>query len=1004
MNDRRRSEADTTTHRAYTSWKFHVTEQYEQRLFDRMGLAHGAQRGVKRRPAHGAQRGAKHTLRADDYSYPIDHPHQHPRATTARKIWNHSQERQPWARVVFYFKSSKKSNNGTDVNAGQLPQLLYRVITPDVQTSNQTMDQSESITILSYKFSRTVTPECFQSILKLLHWSWKALKAGLREVSESPASVRRALLPDLRRLLYICVASLHLLRIYINEVYPAGPPVRKIPPESARMAECVADTQALLRRILSDGGAVAAAAEGDPFPPGSCLELQTTLVEECEAAFMACYHAFYPSTLLKWRGLCDLLSEPAVLWSAENSDRLLAAVLASLCSPTGQLTFLLPPSLERDVPPRPCSDGLGSSSSPDTPAFSGPEPPLPGSSNPAADSSAIYPVLVEVAMRRTEREGLPPESCSFREVLERLMAIVVAPVQGILKHDAERPSPKLVSSTCAFLSAVVAELSSQTIGCVVDVQRATRQALHCTPSRFARVSQNRTWNTGNGSPDAICFSVDRPGVLVAGACIYGGVGNEWHYELELLDDSGSGGDPSHTQRWKTLDVIRGTFGPEDCYADVAELKFDRPIPIKENTKYAVRLRNHGARTNNGDGGVTQVKGPDGTSFSFSDCSLSFNGTNHTRGQIPQILYYSTPLDTESQQASRDLVELQARRNVLNICGTIVKASAQLLSEAASEQDDGVILEIGSSHLMTQLLPLILAHLCPVASTDAQSAVEVLDLVQKLLKWVATLNQRAPPPTDQPETTGADGTGPVFYATVESDHPYKPATVFVSKVKFPPSVRWMSLEFDSRCGTAQAEDGLQLYIPSRNDRGTPLSPQCTAALRTSDDAEEEDLSAPYWPVLRRFGGALDWPATATILPDSLAKEKHIARLGSRRREQNQRRKRRRRATEAMCKREARRRQHSTPAEQFPGATVTFRREFVENPFDVTCAVCDRLWFAGDLSAIGGVSDEKNRETGACALRQCIELADVYNEPACRTCRDSRPWTATSAHLYRSTYRG
>lgn len=28
--------------------------------------------------------------------------------------------------VVFQFKSSKKSNNGTDVNAGQIPQLLYR--------------------------------------------------------------------------------------------------------------------------------------------------------------------------------------------------------------------------------------------------------------------------------------------------------------------------------------------------------------------------------------------------------------------------------------------------------------------------------------------------------------------------------------------------------------------------------------------------------------------------------------------------------------------------------------------------------------------------------------------------------------------------------------------------------------------------------------------------------------------------------------------------------------
>ena len=56
-------------------------------------------------------------------------------------------------------------------------------------------------------------------------------------------------------------------------------------------------------------------------------------------------------------------------------------------------------------------------------------------------------------------------------------------------------------------------------------------------------------------------------------------------------------------------------------------------------KYAVRLRNHGSRTNNGDGGMSQVKGPDGCIFTFTDCSLSFNGTNHTRGQIPQILYY-----------------------------------------------------------------------------------------------------------------------------------------------------------------------------------------------------------------------------------------------------------------------------------------------------------------------------------------------------------------------------
>ncbi len=53
----------------------------------------------------------------------------------------------------------------------------------------------------------------------------------------------------------------------------------------------------------------------------------------------------------------------------------------------------------------------------------------------------------------------------------------------------------------------------------------------------------------------------------------------------------------------------------------------------------MRLRNRGPRTLNGDSGVAKTKGPDGTTFTFSACSLSSNGTNHNRGQIPQILYY-----------------------------------------------------------------------------------------------------------------------------------------------------------------------------------------------------------------------------------------------------------------------------------------------------------------------------------------------------------------------------
>lgn len=113
--------------------------------------------------------------------------------------------------------------------------------------------------------------------------------------------------------------------------------------------------------------------------------------------------------------------------------------------------------------------------------------------------------------------------------------------------------------------------------------------LHITPPRFTRTSQSRTWNTGNGSPDAICFSVDRPGIVVAGVCVFGGVGT-YDYEVEIMDESGGGGgaggsagaqDPSHTlERWSVIEMARGTFGPDDSIADIVEIKFERPVPIK----------------------------------------------------------------------------------------------------------------------------------------------------------------------------------------------------------------------------------------------------------------------------------------------------------------------------------------------------------------------------------------------------------------------------------------
>jgi len=39
-------------------------------------------------------------------------------------------------------------------------------------------------------------------------------------------------------------------------------------------------------------------------------------------------------------------------------------------------------------------------------------------------------------------------------------------------------------------------------------------------------------------------------------------------------------DPSPNSRWSTVETVKAFYGPEDCINDIAEVKFDRPVPIK----------------------------------------------------------------------------------------------------------------------------------------------------------------------------------------------------------------------------------------------------------------------------------------------------------------------------------------------------------------------------------------------------------------------------------------
>ncbi|XP_017880442.1 E3 ubiquitin-protein ligase MYCBP2-like [Ceratina calcarata] len=748
--------------------------------------------------------------------------------------------------VMFYFKSSKRSNNGTDVNAGQIPQLLYRIVTPENQTPNRQRDQVEPVYVLKRDFSRTVTKECFQSLISLFQWSWNTLKAALNDTMVHTISSHTLL--EVERLVYISKASLRLLRTYTNEIYP-NQVGKKTPAESVRLAECIGEVRALLHQILSDTVPLNAKSKGklrsSKSPDTLNNKMTNSILDECHKTFVACYHAFYPTAYLKWTCLCELLSEIDREQGRSTKDRLLSAVLAALCNPTIRLRCTFPilnnvmdssDSIKQQLSP---SDNTGLLMINST-------------------ESHQYPILVEQISYKSQVESSGKETLnwSFRDVLDRLLDLILVPVKKNLCRKKAQSLPELVLHCCYLLARVIAELAVQSSGNEDELQAACGRLMYTTPSRFTRVNQTRSWNTGNGSPDAICFSVDRPGIVIAGVGIYGGVGM-YDYELELLDDqNNTGNDPSHTQRWSSLDFTRGSFGPDDCVNDIVELKFDKPVPIKENVKYAIRLRNRGGRTSNGDGGLSVVKGPDGTTFTFTACSLSFNGTTQTRGQIPHILYYSNPQDSDGQHTSKAMAEVQARKCALAMTATIIQRSNEIFALARERAEEVVAAEVlGNATFVTTLLPLVMAHIILLATSDPRSGVQVLTLIQEMLPHVAALNLLSgSSEVSQDSEVQSHAPAPIttshHYTWLESEHPYKPATVSRYKVTFPKTVKWLTIEFTPDCGTAQPEDYLQLYIPN-----------IISFSGMNSTADNVPL-----PVLHKLSNVQNqWPQNAILLP-------------------------------------------------------------------------------------------------------------------------------------------
>ena len=84
----------------------------------------------------------------------------------------------------------------------------------------------------------------------------------------------------------------------------AGKPA-KSPGDTPEMAQSVYHSYLLIKRILSDPSAVKIVNEGEGKDPHYAAFKE--VMAAAQATYVACFHAFYPTSALKWLELCSLL-------------------------------------------------------------------------------------------------------------------------------------------------------------------------------------------------------------------------------------------------------------------------------------------------------------------------------------------------------------------------------------------------------------------------------------------------------------------------------------------------------------------------------------------------------------------------------------------------------------------------------------------------------------------------------------------------------------------------
>jgi E3 ubiquitin-protein ligase MYCBP2 len=299
----------------------------------------------------------------------------------------------------------------------------------------------------------------------------------------------------------------------------------------------------------------------------------------------------------------------------------------------------------------------------------------------------------------------------------------------------------------------------------------------------------------------------------------------------------------------------GSFSRSDCHdnSELVNVHFPDPVKLESELVYTLRVKLVAPSYTMGSDGEVNISGPAGINFTLHSTGLG--PSDPTSGPVAKFIYSSI------SSPPQNVVQLSVHMASL-LLGLTVSFLERVMGMG---MNDGAISVLSSSFLLSHLLPNTLAHLGPIAILQPKSSVAVLDLIQNSLPIVSAAVKELKKKKHVSQEYIDERL--IHYASVETDHPYKPASVSHFRVKFPDRVKWMSLEFDPKCGFAQREDKLaDLMIPRQQTSPSSDSDDTSNVIVSPMiDVSFDDVYADY----EHFG--LSTPAGLVLLPGN---EVHI----------------------------------------------------------------------------------------------------------------------------------